>query len=122
MHANGSKGWGAEPGAVEAKAAVKKHGFQVGAASDDAVQRVFRDIDLFKCELLELGEVKRLADVVTEAALTDCDYTEAVRETESGRHRWRPYSIVSCSAELELLEVAEGSGTEPGIHGGGFVA
>jgi hypothetical protein len=54
------------------------------------MQGILRNADTLKCELLELGELKRLGDVVREVAVAESGDAKARREAE-GRcwRRWR---------------------------------
>jgi hypothetical protein len=51
---------------VEAKGTAKQQALEDGRTGNDAMQGILRNADPFKCELLELGELKRLGDVVRE--------------------------------------------------------
>ena len=77
-----------------------------------------------KCELLELGELKRLGDVVREVALAESGHAKARREPEGRRRlRWCLQHIrcIYVDAAINLLEVVEGGDSEPSIHNGGVV-
>jgi len=88
------------------------------------MQGILRNADPLKCELLELGELKRLGDVVGEVALAESGHAKARREAEGRRRlRWclRHIRRIHFDAAVNLLEVVEGGGSEPSIHNGGVV-
>ena len=89
------------------------------------MQGILRNADPLKCELLELGELKRLGDVVREVASAESGDAKARREPEGRcRQRWRLQLLRPPNEgdpAVNLWEVVEGGGSEPSIHSGGAV-
>jgi hypothetical protein len=110
---------------VEAKDGAKQQALEDGRSSNNAMQGILRNADPLKCELLELGELKRLGDVVREVASAESGDAKARREPEDRhRRRWRLQHLRppnGADPAVNLLEVVEGGGSEPCIHSGGVV-
>jgi hypothetical protein len=109
---------------VDAKDGAKQQALEDRRSSNNAMQGILLNADPMKCELLELGELKRLGDIVREVALAESGDAKARREPEGRcRRRWQLQHRRRNEGDpaINLLEVVDCAGLEPCIHSGGVV-
>ena len=77
--------------------------------------------DIFKCEVREPREVKRLNHGTQEVELAQGSHTEGGREAKSRRRRLSARPGNPAQTEVKLLEAVERRGAQPGLHSVGAV-
>ena len=74
--------------------------------------------DIFKCEVREPREVKRLNHGTQEVELAQGSHTEGGREAKGRRRRLSARPVNPAQTDVKLLEAVERRGAQPGVHSG----